>query len=83
LARLRKRVFTIWVLREYESSLWRKIEKIRMKAMRLLENYPSDLGVKEFFVLNGEFLAFATEKKVYLYGLSDKRIHKSWDHQCE
>ena len=83
LVRLRKRVFTVWVLREYESSLWKKILKIRIKAMRLLESDPSDLQVKDFSLLNGEFLAFATQKKVYLYGLSDKRIHKSWDHQIE
>ena len=83
LVRLRKRVFTIWVLREYESSLWKKIVKIRIKAMRLLESDPSDLRVKDFFLLNREFLVFATQKKVYLYGSSDKRIHKFWDHQLE
>jgi len=83
LVRLRKRVFTIWILTDYESSLWRKIQKIRIKAMGLLESDPFDLGVKDFILLNREFLAFATEKKVYLYGLSDKRIHKSWDHQCQ
>ncbi|KAK7377806.1 hypothetical protein VNO80_03241 [Phaseolus coccineus] len=83
LVRLRKRVFTVWVLTKYESSSWRKILKIRVKAMRLLENDPSEVGVKDFVVLNGEFLVFITENKVYVYGLSDKRIHKFWDRRSE
>ncbi|WVZ24114.1 hypothetical protein V8G54_002658 [Vigna mungo] len=83
LVRLRKRVFTVWVLVKYETSLWKKILKIRVRAMGLLENDPSQIVVKNFIVLNGELLVFATEDKVYVYGLSDKRIHKFWNHEFE
>jgi len=83
LVRLRKGVFTVWVLRKYESSLWRKILKIRVKAMGVLENDPSQIVVKNFIILNGELLVFSTQKKIYLYGLSDNKIHKFWDYECE
>jgi len=83
LVRLRKRVFTVWVLTKYESSLWRKILKIRVKAMGVLENDPSQIVVKSFILLNGELLVFSTQKKVYQYGLRDKKIHKFWDYESE
>ncbi|XP_027903583.1 F-box protein At5g49610-like [Vigna unguiculata] len=83
LVRLQKKVFTIWVLREYESSLWRQNLKIRVRAMKGLENDSSNIQVKDFVVLNGELLVFATQNKVYAYGLRDRRIHKSWDHECD
>jgi len=83
LVRLRKGVFTVWVLTKYESSLWRKILRIRVKAMGVLENDHSQIVVKSFIVLNGEILVFSTQKKVYLYGLSDNKIHKFRDYECE
>jgi len=83
LVRLRKGVFTVWVLTKYELSLWRKILKIRVKAMGLLENDCSQIAIKSFTVLNGERLVFATQKKVYIYGLSDNKIHKFWNHECD
>ncbi|RDX72049.1 hypothetical protein CR513_48521, partial [Mucuna pruriens] len=61
LVRLRKRVFTIWVLTKYELCLWRRILKVRVKAMGVVEKDPI---VKGFVVLNGDLLVFATEKKV-------------------
>ncbi|RDX60283.1 hypothetical protein CR513_61586, partial [Mucuna pruriens] len=61
LVRLRKRVFTIWVLTKYELCLWRRILKVRVKAMEVVEKDPI---IKGFAVLNGDLLVFATEKKV-------------------
>ncbi|WVZ21929.1 hypothetical protein V8G54_000473 [Vigna mungo] len=83
LVRLRKDVFTVWVLTEYKSSLWKKILKIRVRAMEVLENDPYQIVVKSFIVLNGELLMFTTEKKVYLYGFSDNKIHKFWDYESD
>ncbi|KAK7359339.1 hypothetical protein VNO77_01294 [Canavalia gladiata] len=83
LVRLRKSVFTIWVLMKYESSLWRKILKVRVKAMGIIEEDPIVTG---FTVLNGDLLIFATKKKVYSYGLKDEqymRIQEIGEHECE
>ncbi|TKY63768.1 F-box protein [Spatholobus suberectus] len=80
LVRLRKHVFTVWVLTKYESSLWRRVLKVRVKAMGLLEKDPV---VKGFAVLNGDFLVFATKNKVYGYGLIDMRIQEIREHGCE
>ncbi|MED6111863.1 hypothetical protein PIB30_056261 [Stylosanthes scabra] len=65
LVRLRKRVFTVWILTNYESCGWRRILKVRVRGMGLMEQNPVITG---FTVLNGD-LVFATEKKVYSYGL--------------
>ncbi|XP_014506621.1 uncharacterized protein LOC106766406 [Vigna radiata var. radiata] len=83
LVRLRKGVFTVWVLTKYETSLWKKILKIRVRAMGLSENDLSQVAVKSFIVLNGELLVFATQNKVYVYSLSDKRIRNFWNHESE
>nr|KYP58610.1 hypothetical protein KK1_014025 [Cajanus cajan] len=80
LVRLRKRVFTVWILTNYESSLWRRVLKIRVKAMELMEKDPI---IKGFTVLNGDLLVFATEKKVYGYDLTNMKIQKVWDHKFE
>ncbi|RYR04627.1 hypothetical protein Ahy_B06g084402 [Arachis hypogaea] len=37
LVRLRKRVFMVWILTNYESSSWRRIMKVRVKGMSLVE----------------------------------------------
>ncbi|RYQ93489.1 hypothetical protein HN51_056643 [Arachis hypogaea] len=37
LVRLRKRVFTVWILTNYESTSWRRILKVRVKGMGLME----------------------------------------------
>jgi hypothetical protein len=67
LVRLSKRVFTIWILTNYESNLWERILKIRVKAMGVMEKDPVVTG---FSVLNGDLLIFATKNKIYSYGLS-------------
>ncbi|KAK7311229.1 hypothetical protein RJT34_09233 [Clitoria ternatea] len=84
LVRLRKVVFTVWALINYESGLWKRILKVRVKAMGLTEK--KDPIVTEFVVLNGELLVFATQKKVYGYGLSDEkymRIEEICEHGFE
>ncbi|KAH1257055.1 hypothetical protein HKD37_03G007098 [Glycine soja] len=78
--RLRKHVFTIWTLTHYETSLWRRVLKIRVKAM--VKDHPI-IRVKGFVVLNGHLLVFATEKKVYGCSLTDMRIQEICDHECE
>ncbi|XP_004493704.1 F-box protein At5g49610-like [Cicer arietinum] len=85
LVRLRKCVFTIWVLTKYESSVWKKILKLRVKALGLIEKDPM---VKGFSVMNGDLLVFATNKKVYGYGLSFSnenymRIEEICEHGCD
>jgi len=50
--------------------------------MKGLENDPSQIGVKDFVLLNGEPLVFATQNKVHVYGLRYRRIDKSWDLEC-
>ncbi|XP_052116610.1 uncharacterized protein LOC107485460 [Arachis duranensis] len=61
LVRLRKRVFTVWILTNYESNSWRRILKVRVKGMGLMEQHPEITG---FTVLNGD-LVFATKKKIH------------------
>ncbi|CAJ1920381.1 unnamed protein product [Sphenostylis stenocarpa] len=46
--RLRKQVFTVWALRQHESSLWKKVLKIRIKAMGIEAKDPSQIIVKDF-----------------------------------
>ncbi|RYQ89586.1 hypothetical protein Ahy_B09g096150 isoform A [Arachis hypogaea] len=82
LVRLRKRVFTVWILTNYESSSWRRIKKVRVKGMGLVEQNPV---IKGFTVLNGD-LVFATKKKVYTYGLTSEKymvLSKICDHGCD
>ncbi|CAJ1920322.1 unnamed protein product [Sphenostylis stenocarpa] len=81
--RLRKQVFTVWALRQHESSLWKKVLKIRIKAMGIEAKDPSQIIVKDFSVLNGHLLVFATKDKLYAYGLNDTRIHKIWEHHSQ
>ena len=76
LVRLRKCVFTIWILTNYELSL----------GMGLIEQDPVVTG---FTILNGDLLVFATEKKVYAYDLTNENIEKYMtveeicEHKCE
>jgi len=80
LVRLRKHVFTIWTLTHYETSEWRRVLKIRVKAM--VKDHPI-IRVKGYAVLNGDLLVFATEKKVYGCGLNDMRIQEICDHEFD
>ncbi|RYQ89578.1 hypothetical protein Ahy_B09g096149 isoform A [Arachis hypogaea] len=82
LVRLRKRVFTVWILTNYESSSWRRIMKVRVKGMGLVEWNPV---IKGFTVLNGD-LVFATKKKVYTYGLTSEKymvLSEICDYGCD
>ncbi|KAJ1426697.1 F-box associated interaction domain [Sesbania bispinosa] len=82
LVRLKKLVFSIWVLIDYESRSWERILKVRVKAMGLMEKYPKVTG---FTVMNGDLLIFATEEKVYNYGLSElryMRLEEICEHGC-
>ncbi|KAH1163093.1 hypothetical protein GYH30_001576 [Glycine max] len=49
--------------------------------MGLVEEDPM-IRVKGFVVLN-DLLVFATEEKIYGYGLIDMRIQEICDHECE
>ncbi|XP_061355377.1 uncharacterized protein LOC133299900 [Gastrolobium bilobum] len=83
LVRYMKFVFTIWVLVDYESNLWRKILKIRLKAMGLKEEDPR---VQGFTIMNGDSLIFATKKNVYGFDLSGKnswRLREICEHEWE
>ncbi|WVZ21489.1 hypothetical protein V8G54_008811 [Vigna mungo] len=67
----------------YKSCLWRRILKIRVRAMKVLEKDPYQIVVKSFMILNGKFLVFTTEEKIYLYCLTDNKIHKFWDYKSD
>ncbi|KAK4253242.1 hypothetical protein QN277_010569 [Acacia crassicarpa] len=80
LVRLRKNVFTIWVLADYEIGKWRRVLKIRVKAMGVKEE--DHVHVTGFIVMNGDQLIFATEMKTYGYGLSHENFMK-FEEICE
>ncbi|KAI9079308.1 hypothetical protein K1719_038709 [Acacia pycnantha] len=73
LVRLRKNVFTIWVLTDYEIAKWRRIVKVRVKAMGVKED---PVIVTGFIVVNGDRLIFATDMKIYGYGLWQENFMK-------
>ncbi|XP_027337586.1 uncharacterized protein LOC113851321 [Abrus precatorius] len=80
--RLRKSVFTIWALTDYESSRWKRILKIRIKGMGLREKDPVVTG---FAVVNGDLLIFSTERGLYSYGLTEENymvLEKICEHRC-
>lgn len=83
LVMLAKGVFTVWALERNESGSWRRILKVRARAMRMAE---SDLQIAGFTVINGDSLLVATEKRVYRYGLTShwrwKRAEKVCSHRC-
>ncbi|KAL5122876.1 hypothetical protein HKD37_02G003579 [Glycine soja] len=63
LVRLRKSVFAVWILTDYESSRWLRNLKVRTKGVvGLREKDPKLTG---FTVMNGDLLVFATETRVY------------------
>ncbi|KAL2342858.1 hypothetical protein Fmac_004143 [Flemingia macrophylla] len=73
LVRLRKSVFTIWILTDYHSNRWLRILKVRTKGMGLREEDPKITG---FTVMNSEFLILATTTRVYSYGLTQENYMK-------
>ena len=66
LVRLKRYTFKVWILKDYKTSRWRRIMKVKTKEMGLKEKYPT---ITEFMVMNGELLIFATEKYIYSCGL--------------
>ncbi|KEH37874.1 hypothetical protein MTR_2g450270 [Medicago truncatula] len=66
LVKLINYVFTVWFLKDYESGSCKKVLKVRVRALRLNETNPN---VRGFIVMNGNLLVFATEEKLYSYGL--------------
>ncbi|KAK7319010.1 hypothetical protein RJT34_03719 [Clitoria ternatea] len=70
LVRLRNYEFTVWALVKYESGLWKRVLKVGVEAMGLMEEDPTITG---FVVLNGDVLVFATKKKIYGYDLSNEK----------
>ncbi|AES71971.2 putative F-box domain-containing protein [Medicago truncatula] len=82
LVKLSKSVFTIWVLKDYESGSWQKVLKVRVRALGLKEKDPN---VRGFMVMNGDLLIFATEEKVYSCGLDCERymmVEEICQHSC-
>ncbi|XAR66114.1 hypothetical protein NMG60_11012201 [Bertholletia excelsa] len=83
LVKLRRGVFSAWVLRDYNSSLWTRILKIRVRAMGMKEAKPIISG---FTVFNGKSLLVATEEKVYLYDMvgdyRTRRAKEVCSHGC-
>ncbi|ESW35793.1 hypothetical protein PHAVU_001G265100 [Phaseolus vulgaris] len=73
LVRLKRSTFKVWILKDYKTSKWRRIVKIKTKEMGLKEKYPTITG---FTVMNGELLIFATEKYIYSYGLTGENYMK-------
>ncbi|KAG4967786.1 hypothetical protein JHK87_033437 [Glycine soja] len=83
LVRLRKYVFTVWILKDYEPSGWLRILKVRTKGMGLREKNPKITG---FTVMNGDLLVFATETRVYSYDLTEEnymRVEEICQHRFE
>ncbi|KAI9083804.1 hypothetical protein K1719_034272 [Acacia pycnantha] len=59
---------------DYEIGKWRRVLKIRVKAMGVKEE--DHVHVTGFIVMNGDKLIFATEMKIYGYGLRQKNFMK-------
>ncbi|AES59267.1 putative F-box domain-containing protein [Medicago truncatula] len=82
LVKVRKSVFTVWYLKDYESSSWQKVLKVRVRGLGLQEKNPQVTG---FTVTNGDILVFATEEKVYSCGLNEERfmmVEEIGQHNC-
>lgn len=82
LVKLMKFVFTVWCLSDYESSIWQRVLKIRVKTLGLKEKDPNVTG---FMIMNGHLLVFATEKNVYSCDLGDEKfmmVQEIGQHNC-
>ncbi|KAL2227854.1 UNVERIFIED_CONTAM: hypothetical protein Sindi_2144100 [Sesamum indicum] len=84
LVKLLKNVFTVWVLiRTRSSYYWKRVFKMRVKAMVLALSEIDHPRVEGFEVLNGSFLIFATEGKVYSFNLTDgEEAEEVCGHRC-
>jgi F-box interacting protein len=82
LVKLRESVFTIWILKDYKSSTWKKVLEERVETLGLKEKNPNVTG---FTIMNGDLLVFATEKNVYSCGLDDEKfamVEEICQHKC-
>lgn len=82
LIRLRKFRFTTWVLIDYNLGLWKRVMKIRIKAIMGLEEYKNS-RIAGFTLLNGDMLVFATDEKIYRYNLLGKDGFETSEQVCE
>jgi len=83
LVRLKRSTFKVWILKDYKTSRWRRIMKIKTKEMGLKEKYPTITG---FMVMNGELLIFVTEKYIYSFGLTGEnymKIEELCENKCK
>ncbi|KAK7368408.1 hypothetical protein VNO80_10433 [Phaseolus coccineus] len=83
LVRLKRSTFKVWILKDYKTSRWRRIMKVKTKEMGLNEKYPTITG---FTVMNGEVLIFSTEKYFYSCGLIDgnyMKIEEICENKCK
>ncbi|XP_058783448.1 uncharacterized protein LOC131658135 [Vicia villosa] len=82
LVKSRKSVFSIWILKDYNSCSWKKILKVRVNALGLEEK---DAHVTGFTVMNGNILIFSTEHKIYSCGLDEETfmmVEEIGSHSC-
>jgi hypothetical protein len=82
LVKLRESVFSIWILKDYKSSTWKKVLEERVETLGLKEKNPNVTG---FTIMNGDLLVFATEKNVYSCGLDDEKfamVEEICQHNC-
>ncbi|XP_058776546.1 uncharacterized protein LOC131650855 [Vicia villosa] len=82
LVKLRKCVITVWFLKDYDSSLWQKVLKVRVRALGLREKDPNVTG---FTIMNGNLLVFSTEEKMYTCALDDENfmmVEEICQHSC-
>ncbi|GMH21984.1 hypothetical protein Nepgr_023827 [Nepenthes gracilis] len=69
----RKKCFKVWVLEDYNNSLWVKVLKVRVKVLAAEEVNPVVAG---YAITSGTCLAFATTKNLYKYNLEDNDFEK-------
>ncbi|KEH25805.1 transmembrane protein, putative [Medicago truncatula] len=63
-----KLCFHCLVFKKTKSGSWKKVLKVRVRALGLNETNPN-VNVRGFMVMNRNLFVFATEEKLYSYGL--------------
>ncbi|ESW18563.1 hypothetical protein PHAVU_006G051800, partial [Phaseolus vulgaris] len=76
LVRLKRSTFKVWILKDYKTSRWRRIMKVKTKEMGLKEKYPTITG---FTVMNGELLIFVTKNSCGLTGENYMKIKEIYE----
>ncbi|KAI9095307.1 hypothetical protein K1719_026341 [Acacia pycnantha] len=77
---VKRSIFTIWVLEDYESSSWSRHLTISLKDLMGLNNYSKALG---FTIMNGDSLVFATSSSLYKYDLVGEKNDKKLEYISE